>query len=54
MKFKLYRKAASEIKHMKVEWNARMKKMEEGNLNKGTANNQVGNQMYNDLEYLKE
>ena len=32
-----------------------MKKMEEGgNLNKDTANNQVGNQMYNDLEYLKE
>ena len=55
LKFKLYRKAANEIKRMKVQWNERMKKMEEeGNLNKDSANNEVGNQMYNDLEYLKE
>ena len=40
---------------MKIEWNEKMKKMEEeGNLKKDTDNNHVGNIKYSDLEYLKE
>ena len=37
---------------MKVQWNEKMKKMEEGNTNKDFANNQ-SNVMHDDLEYLK-
>ena len=39
---------------MKIEWNEKVKKMEEeGNLKKDIDNNHVGNIKYADLEYLK-
>ena len=49
-----FRKAAQEIKSMKVNWNAKMKKMEEeGNLKKNDDNIHIENVKYNDLDYLK-
>ena len=46
----MFRKVAKEIKDMKVQWNEKMKKMEEeGNMKKDFANNV----MYDGLEYLK-
>ena len=52
--YRSFRKASQDIKLMKIEWNEKMKKMEEeGNLKKDVDNNHVGNIMYSDLEYLK-
>ena len=54
-KYRSFRKASQDIKLMKIEWNEKMKKMEEeGNLKKDIDNNHVGNIKYSDLEYLKE
>ena len=54
-KYRSFRKTAQDIKLMKIEWNEKMKKMEEeGNLKKDIDNNHVGNIKYSDLEYLKE
>ena len=54
-KFQSFRKAAQDIKLMKIEWNDKMRKMEEtGNLKKGVDNNHIESVKYRDLEYLKE
>ena len=53
-KFTMFRKVAKEIKDMTVQWNEKMKKMEEeGNTKKDFANNKVSNVMYDGLVYLK-
>ena len=53
--FRKFRKAANDIKAMKINWNAKMKRMEEeGNLKKNDDNNHIENVKYNDLDYLKK
>ena len=50
-KFQSFRKAAQDIKLMKIEWNDKIRKMEEtGNLKKGMDNNHIENVKYRDLE----
>ena len=52
--YKSFRKAARDIKAMKIEWDKKMKRLEEeGNLRKDIDNNHIGNVKYADLEYLK-
>ena len=53
-KYQSFRKAPQDIKLMKIEWNEKMKKMEEGNLKKDVDNNHISNIKYSDLEYFKE
>ena len=54
-KFQSFRTAAQDIKLMKIEWNEKMRKMEEtGNLKKDVDNNHIESVKYRDLEYLKE
>ena len=49
------KKASQDIKAMKVEWNEKMRRMEEeGNLKKDVDNNHIEDVRYKDLEYLKE
>ena len=50
----MYKKAANDIKVLKIEWNAKMCKMEmKSDLKKDNKNNQVRDQMCSDLAYLK-
>ena len=52
--FSSFRKASKDIKLMKIEWNDKMKRMEEeGNLKKDVDNNHLESVKYKDLEYLK-
>ena len=53
--YKSFRKASQDIQLMKIEWNNKMKRMEEeGNLKKDEDNNHIEGVKYKDLEYLKE
>lgn len=54
-KYQSYRQASKDIKLLKVEWNEKLKKMEEiGNLKKDTANTTMESKKYKDLEFLKQ
>ena len=54
-KFISYREASQDIQAMKIEWNERMKRMEEeGNLKKDEVNNHIEDIKYKDLEFLKK
>ena len=52
--FANFRKAADDIKFMRIEWNEKMKKMEEeGNIQKDLKNSHVESIKYSDLKFLK-
>ena len=52
--FANFRKAADDIKFMRIEWNEKMKKMEEeGNIQRDLNNSHIESIKYSDLEFLK-